>query len=128
MFTCLVCYNYNVFLQAAMRTKLTSFSFFFLGLSDRSIPDNFFTASSSVDVYYRPGEGRLNNSHIIGRGSGAWCSGLQDKAPYLQVYLGSFRKVTAVSTQGHPVLHKWVTLFRLSYSSNGVTWIKTKGV
>ena len=81
-----------------------------------------------MDVYYRPGEGRLNNSHAVGLGSGAWCSGPQDKAPYLQVYLGSSRKVTAVSTQGHPVLHKWVTMFRLSYSLNGVTWIKTNEV
>lgn len=105
-----------------------SFVFVSLGLSNPSTPDNFFTASSSVDVYYRPGEGRLNNSHIAGRGSGAWCSGPQDKAPYLQVYLGSYRKVTAVSTQGHPVLHKWVTMFRLSYSLNGVTWIKTNEV
>lgn len=108
----------------------TSLLFAFLGLSDRSTPDNFFTASSSVDFYYRPGEGRLNNSHVVGRGSGAWCSQHQevDKTPYLQVYLGSIRKVTAISTQGHPVLHKWVTLFRLAYSLNGVTWTKTNEV
>ena len=103
----------------------TDYLFFLsLGLSNNSIPDNFFGASSSIDVYYRPGEGRLNNSHVVGQGSGAWCSGSDDKAPYLQVNLGSVRKVTHVSTQGHPVLHKWVTLFRLSYSLNGVIWTK----
>lgn len=95
-----------------------------VGLSSNRIPDNFFGASSSIDVYYRPGEGRLNNTHVVGHGSGAWCSGPTDKAPYLQVNLGSLRKVTQVSTQGHPVLHKWVTLFRLSYTMNGVTWTK----
>lgn len=108
--------------------EMTIFLCVFLGLSNRSTPDNFFTASSSIDVYYRPGEGRLNNSHVVGRGSGAWCSASHDKTPYLQIYLGSVRKVTAISTQGHPLLHKWVTLFRLSYSLNGVTWTKTKKV
>lgn len=99
-----------------------------LGLSNHFIPDSHFGASSSVDVYYRPGEGRLNNSYSVGRGSGAWCSGSSDVAPYLQVNLSSPRRVTQVSTQGHPVLHKWVTLFRLSYSLNGVTWTKVDKV
>lgn len=107
---------------------LTNISFTSLGLSSHAVLDFSFGASSSIDVYYRPGEGRLNNSHTVGQGSGAWCSGPHDVAPYLQVNLGSVRKVTAVATQGHPVLHKWVTLFRLSYSLNGVTWFKISEV
>lgn len=98
-----------------------------LGLSDRA-PDHSFAASSSVSVYYRPSEGRLNNTHVKGKGNGSWCPKPDDTEPYLQVQLDSLRKVTAVATQGHPFLHKWVTLFRMSYSRNGVTWTKIQKV
>ena len=52
------------------------------GVSDGSLEDSAFTASSFLDNDSRPHAARLNSS------SGAWCSNVSDKQQYLQIDLG----------------------------------------
>ncbi|XP_031570800.1 mucin-2-like [Actinia tenebrosa] len=97
-----------------------------LGIANNKTPV-VFSASSSKSFYYKPSLGRLNNRHIVGKGSGSWCSHLtNDSDPYLQVDLGSVYRVTKIATQGNPVLNDWVKHYRVLYSTNGINWLKIK--
>ena len=98
------------------------------GMESLKIPDASITASSSKSMYFRPSEGRLNDLHVRRKGSGGWCiaESAHNQDPYLQIDLGSSHRVTKVATQGHPVLQRWVSNYRLLYSTNGVNWLKYK--
>lgn len=52
------------------------------GLSDGTVQDAAFTASSYLDNASKPCAGRLYSS------SGAWCPNVSDKQQYLQIDLG----------------------------------------
>ena len=60
-----------------------------------------------------PWVGRLNNP------LSAWSPKLSDQQPYLDVDLGSVKRVTAVSTQGHPLAEEYVRQYHLKYSYDG---------
>ena len=76
------------------------------------------TASS----YYgttKPAFGRLNGT----RGDG-WCARESKRNDdWLQVDLGTTMQLCAAVTQGDISGNEWVTDFKLSYSSDGNTWI-----
>ena len=70
-------------------------------------------------TYYYPYYGRLNED----RGGQAWCAETtSDRADYLQVDMGSHHFVCAVATQGEGGNHYWTTSYKVSLSSDGVTW------
>ena len=92
-----------------------------IGVSDlKTIPDNQMTASSIYEeTLHQPEFGRLQGN----RGDG-WCSRTRDSNnEWLQIYFGDLFTVCGVDTQGHTGNHSWVTAFKLSFSTDGSSWI-----
>ncbi|XP_078350751.1 lactadherin-like [Oculina patagonica] len=91
------------------------------------IPDHWMSASSyyNNDANYQAAYGRLHGS----RGDG-WCTASSSSNDdWLQVDLGQMLQVCGVATQGdgtHDGLDEWVTDFKLSFSSDGITWTTYK--
>ena len=57
------------------------------------------------------------------RNKGCWRAATNDLHQWLQVDLGGYTKVTRVATQGSGYgLSRWVTKFKIRYSSDGVIW------
>ena len=57
---------------------------------------------------------------------GAWSTAYIDENQFLQVDLGSWKKITAVATQGRLNSDQWVTSYSLFYSYYGVFWETVK--
>ena len=91
-----------------------------VGISDQSkIPDNRLTASSRYSEDHQPAYGRLNGV----RGDG-WCAkDMSRDDDWLQVDLGRTVEVCAAATQGDISANEWTTTFKLSYSTDGKTWV-----
>ena len=70
-----------------------------LGMEDGSITDDQITASS-YDGDYEP---RLNNPN------GQWSPEFKDLTPWIQVKFSSAVYITAIQTQGSPIVNRWVT-------------------
>lgn len=88
-----------------------------------AIPDSAVTASSMVDIYHKPGNGRLHFQKVPSPlRYGAWASAgahyLKDS--WWQVDFGSWTKVTIISTQGRQDAFQWVKKYRVSYSYDGI--------
>ena len=76
------------------------------------------TASSQQSDLTKPSYGRLNGV----RGNG-WCAGTASSThDWLQVDLGSTVKVCSLSAQGEVNGNRWVTDFKLRYSTDGISW------
>jgi hypothetical protein len=91
-----------------------------------AIPDENF-ASSSIFMnnrFWSASEGRLNNTHILNKGSGVWCASSDDKKPWLSVKLLETAQVTRIAIQGSPKIYaKLVKKYKISYSMDGKNWI-----
>jgi len=82
------------------------------------IPDDHMTASSYFNNAYQPAYGRL-----LGIRGGAWCAETPNSNDdWLQVDLAKTFQVSAVSTQGDRDGKGAVTVFKLSYSIDGINW------
>ena len=82
------------------------------------IPDDHMTASSHFNISYQPAYGRLH-----GIRGGAWCAKTpKSKDDWLQVDLAETFQVSAVATQGNRASEERVTIFKLSYSIDGINW------
>uniref|UniRef100_A0A2C9M9G4 Hemocytin n=1 Tax=Biomphalaria glabrata TaxID=6526 RepID=A0A2C9M9G4_BIOGL len=81
--------------------------------NEKIIEDSQITASSSI-ANHGPEMARLYTS------SGAWIPSNNDEAPYIQVNFKEQKFLSGVVTQGQGLEEKWVTEYRISYSSNGV--------
>ena len=94
-----------------------------VGISDTSvIPDGQLTASSYYNSHFQAAYGRLHGF----RGDG-WCAREGRRTDdWLQVDLGKPFQVCAVATQGDINGNKWITDFKLSYSSDGNNWTTYK--
>ena len=95
-----------------------------IGVSNTAvIPDSHMTASSVYSAdRYQPWFGRLGGN----RGDG-WCSLTNDSNDdWLQVDFGDMFTVCRVDTQGHINGNKSVTMFKLSFSTDGKTWTTYK--
>ena len=79
------------------------------------------TASSRYSNDDYPYYGRLHGSRGFG-----WCAADSDSTPWLQVDLGKAFEVCGVAIQGSSGFPEWVTDFKLSYSSDGITWTTYK--
>ena len=94
-----------------------------IGVSDpKIIPDSQMTASSIYGEEtgrYQPEFGRLQGN----RGDG-WCSWVNDSNDeWLQIYFGDMFTVCRVDTQGDRNGNEWVRAFKLSFSTDGSSWI-----
>ena len=86
--------------------------------SSQIIPDSKMTASSQQSDLTKPSYGRLNGV----RGNG-WCAGTASSThDWLQVDLGRTVKVCSLSAQGEVNGNRWVTDFKLRYSTDGISW------
>jgi len=90
-----------------------------LGVSNQLIiADNQMTASSQMSTSSQASYGRLNGS----RGDG-WCAKQANSShDWLQVDLGKTVQLCSVRTQGEVNGTRWVTDFKLRYSTDGTTW------
>ena len=76
------------------------------------------SASSQYDNNNQAAYGRLNDD----RGDG-WCAQAAARNDdWLQVDLGKSIEACGLATQGDRNGSKWVTAFKLSYSSDGTNW------
>ena len=76
------------------------------------------TASSYFNNAYQPAYGRL-----LGIRGGTWCAKTPNSnEDWLQVDLAKAFQVTGVVTQGDRVGKGGVTVFKLSYSIDGINW------
>ena len=93
------------------------------GISDQGkISDHQMTASSQYGTGYQAAYGRLNGN----RGDG-WCAKEATRNDdWLQVDLGKIIDVCAIATQGDRNGNEWVTVFKLSYSTDGNNWTPYK--
>ena len=84
------------------------------------------TSSSHLTSSNQAKHGRIE-------GRSAWCPGPSksdgnkpQSDAWLQVDLKVSHIICAVSVQGHPTQDKWVTMYRLSYSTDGRNWMKER--
>lgn len=101
-----------------------------LGIEDGHIPDQAFTASSTLDSNHGPGRARLNQAPTGSQGT-AWCAKESDDDQYLQIDLIYNSRVTHLATQGMndppsvkdgSITTSWVKKYSLEYSSDGETY------
>ncbi|XP_031549039.1 uncharacterized protein LOC116286593 [Actinia tenebrosa] len=52
----------------------------------------------------------------------AWCAASDDSNPYLQAQFTSSQVITKIVTMGHPVNGQYVSKYKITYSTDGVTW------
>uniref|UniRef100_A0A8C5AQZ1 Contactin-associated protein-like 2 n=1 Tax=Gadus morhua TaxID=8049 RepID=A0A8C5AQZ1_GADMO len=82
------------------------------------LPYSSFTGSSVYATGYGAGYAKLNRRG----GSGGWSPVDADRYQWLQVDLGSRKKVVAVATQGRYSSADWTRRYRLLYSDTGKNW------
>lgn len=94
-----------------------------LGLESYAVPDSAVTASSMVDIYHKPGNGRLHFQKVPSPlRYGAWAAqgGHYLTGSWWQVDFGNWTKVTIVATQGRQDAAQWVKQYKLSYAYDGL--------
>ena len=89
-----------------------------LGMQSGKIPNQAITASSFHDNYHRPWYGRLNTNN----GHCSWTPKFKEKNAWLQADLGKLTTVTGIATQGSCIENHWMTLYWISYSTDGKNW------
>ncbi|XP_048576945.1 retinoschisin isoform X2 [Nematostella vectensis] len=95
-----------------------------LGMESRAINDSAITASSNYNAWTRAEYGRLNNREEVSNSHhGMWMASRNRAGEYLQVDLGQAVIVTKVATQGRPTTDRWVTSYKIGYSSDLTTWL-----
>ena len=92
-------------------------------MEDGRINDNQISASSSYSNKVSPWYGRIN----VMRGNGGWKSKVKAAGEYLQIDLGSRKRIHKVATQGRPRRNAdgsdfYVSKYSLNYSDDGVQW------
>lgn len=110
-----------------------------LGLESGAIPDSAVSASSSLAPVVPPSAARLHATQRFFR-EGGWSpecalasstavvAGQQSggcTSQYLQVDLGRELEINAVATQGASSRPTWVTQYDMSFSNDGIHWVRT---
>ena len=92
-----------------------------LGMQNGQIPDSSLSASSVLTAADGSQNGRLHLQ--AGNGlNGAWRPSTDDTDQWMQVDFNAEKQVTAVATQGRETGNFWVTMYTLSYSSDGLNY------
>jgi len=76
------------------------------------------TASSYYGHYYVPWNARLHMKSVAGEHGGAWAAGSLRAPLWVQIDLGSVKKVTVIATQGHPDKGQWVKSYKVLYGND----------
>ena len=89
------------------------------------IVDSEITASSyHGSGFYAPSNARLHMQPVEGKSDGAWVAGELAVPQWVQIDLGSVKKVTAIATQGHPFKKQWVKGYMVSYGKDPMDFTK----
>uniref|UniRef100_T1JAC2 Hemocytin n=1 Tax=Strigamia maritima TaxID=126957 RepID=T1JAC2_STRMM len=80
-----------------------------------TVPDSNLKASSSFTSLTGPERARSDSDS-------AWSPKYSNKDQYLEIDLGVNQPVYGFVTRGHPTEQKWVTVYRVMYSRDGVTY------
>jgi len=108
----LVDYSINSFVLKNIEYKA-------LGMESGEINNSQITASSYYGTFYYPWNARLHMKSVPEENGGAWASAGSYYAPHwVQIDLGSVKKVTAIATQGHPDKGQWIKTFQISSGSD----------
>lgn len=92
-----------------------------LGMQKGQIPDSAITASSSSNVNsLAPYLGRLHSL------SGSWAAATNNEFEWFQINLGSWRKISAVETQGRHNSVQYVKTYILAFSYDEIFWETVK--
>ncbi|XP_022808475.1 receptor-type tyrosine-protein phosphatase F-like [Stylophora pistillata] len=94
---------------------------FYLGMENRTIPDNKVAASSEQSANTPSKNGRLHYTS-----GSSWCARASERNPYLQIDLRALHIICAVSTQGNSKADQWVKTYKLQLSTDGTTWTDYK--
>ena len=99
--------------------------------------DSQLSASSQWNSKHAPSQGKLNYQESSTK-AGAWMAAQSDNSQWLQVDLGSQKRVRTLATQGRNYSLRWpyeehrlwVTEYKLQYSNDGVnfTYYQEQGV
>lgn len=89
-------------------------------MENKGIPNESITASSSKSTDHAPSFARVD-------GTKAWCSGPEDKSPYIQIELDEQKLITAITTQGSFVDVSWSRKYEVKYLEKG-NWKSYKKV
>ncbi len=87
-------------------------------MENEGITDDQITSSSQLDDSHAAQEARLNFK-ADGSKRGGWAAQINDFNQWLQVELGSLKRVTRVASQGRNGKDQWVTRYRLQYGDDG---------
>jgi len=91
-------------------------------MEDGRITDAQLSSTGVNSIHCSHNNGRLNADH-------AWCpsSGYQLGSIYIQIDLGSVKKVTQIATQGRAGTGQLVKTFSLSFSMDDSNWTDYTG-
>ena len=90
-----------------------------VGVEDKRITDGHMSASTYYNGNLAPWHGRLNHRF-------SWSARTRNKIQYLQIYLGTPKRVKGIATQGRQDSDQWVKSFSVSYSARGNRFVPIK--
>jgi len=84
-------------------------------MENGKIKDSQITASSYYDHTFAPSNSRLHMKSVQGKHGGGWAAETDKDPQWVQIDLGSVKKVTAIATQGHPEeeLDVWTKTYQI---------------
>ena len=86
-------------------------------MEDKRISDGALTASTYYNRYLAPWHGRINHRW-------SWSARRSARGQWLQVYFGVLARLTGISSQGRQDANQWVKSFVLTFSRDGIKFIK----
>lgn len=90
----------------------------------KQLTDDAYSSSSHFDRYHAAKFSRLNSTE----GKANWSSKINDKKQWLQINLGTPKKIIAVAVQGRFNHPQWVTKYDLLISSDLKIWEEIKNI
>ena len=87
------------------------------GLEDKRIRDGAMTASTYYNRYLAPWHGRINHRW-------SWSARRSVRNQWLQVYFGVLARLTGMLSQGRQDANQWVKTFILTFSRDGIKFVK----
>lgn len=78
----------------------------------------FFSASSELAEQFSASTSQLHET----QGNHSWIPATDDQNQWISAYFGTYKLLSAVSTQGKDDIDYWVLEYKLSFSGDGTTW------
>jgi len=82
------------------------------------IKDSQITASSYHDDTVAPSNARLHTNSVQGEHGGVWAAETNRNPQWVQIELGTVKKVTAIATQGNPDMDMWPKTYQILYGDD----------